>query len=416
MARELLLTDAFLRYASALARGRVWPGAFESDWQVPAPGFDAGKVLDAAIDGDVELVLSRLAPQDAAYQRLRGAAQRYRALAKTGWPSVQLPRSLHMGDRSDIVPRLRARLAAEGFGDGTATPGDLQRYDEALANSVSRYQAARGLASDGVAGSRTLAALNVPAAARLEQIGLNLERWRSLPRAEGGLRIEVNVPAATAALYKDDEPVKTMRVIVGAIIHPTPVLRARMTGVLLNPPWNVPESILRKEIVPKSKRDPGYLQRLGFNYMDGAGGGQRLVQMPGPLNALGQLKFDMPNPADVYMHDTPERQLFARPQRDFSHGCIRVEDPRDLAATLLDSDRWSRQAIDDAIASGETQNIPLPHEAMVNVYYWTAFVDPDGTVEFRDDVYGRDEKLARALASQQAPAYVAAWPVSDNAC
>jgi len=207
------------------------------------------------------------------------------------------------------------------------------------------------------------------------------------------------VPAATAVLYDDERALETMRVIVGAVIHPTPVFRTQMTSISFNPPWNVPSSILRREIEPKLQRDPGYLQRLGFAFVAGPAG-RRLVQMPGPKNALGQLKFEMPNPYDVYMHDTPERQLFADARRARSHGCIRVDDPRDLARILLDSEQWSRQAIDDAIATGETETVNLPHAVPVDVLYWTAFADPDGTVEFRDDLYGRDKRLAMALAAE----------------
>lgn len=410
--RELLLSDAFLRYASALARGRVWPGDFERDWRIPAPPFDAAKVLEAATR-DIASVLRDLVPQDAAYQRLRDALRGYRELTKSGWYAIQSRRPMRLGDSGDNVRRLRARLAVEGFVNPTAGV-DPSRYDEVLADSVSRFQAARGLMVDGVTGRFTLAALNISPAARVQQIVLNLERWRSLPRSDDGTRIEVNVPAAIATLYEEDRPVKTTRVIVGAVFHPTPVLRTRMIAVSFNPPWNVPSSILRKEIRPRLRRDPGYLERLGFAFVD-TPGGKRLVQMPGPENALGQLKFEMPNPANVYMHDTPDRNLFARPQRTFSHGCIRVDDPRDLAQILLGSDQWSRAAIDNAIATGQTETVFLPHEVPVYVLYWTAFVDSDGTVEFRDDIYGRDMRLAKALAAHGTESH-AAQTSNDSRC
>lgn len=407
--RELLVTDAFLRYAAALARGRVSPSDFETDWYFAAPSFDADKTLDAALAGDVATELDDLAPHAPAYARLRVALQHYRERAKTGWRSVSSATPLRLGDEGDKVLTLRKRLAVEEF--SSAAESDLARYDGALADSVSRFQAARGLAVDGVAGKLTLAALNVSAASRVRQIELNLERWRSLPRFADSTRIEVNVPAAVAVLYEDDKPVMTTRVIVGAVIHPTPVFRTRMISVLFNPPWDVPSSILRKEIEPRLRRDPGYLDRLGFAFVDG-----RLVQMPGPKNALGQLKFEMPNPYDVYMHDTPDRQLFAQARRTFSHGCIRVDDPRDLAQILLDSDQWSRTAIDSAIATGRTETVDLPREVPVYVLYWTAFVDPDGMVQFRDDIYGRDQRLAAALASHGGVEYGAPLAKHDDAC
>jgi len=411
--RELLLTDAFLRYASALARGRVWPGEFEKDWRIPAPAFDPPQAFAAAATGDVVAVLASLTPSDSAYQRLRGALARYRDLAARGWPRLVRAASLHRGDRGPGVAALRGRLAAEGFDPGIAA--DTALFDNPLAAAVGRFQAARGLAPDGVAGRATIAALDIPPQARVKQIMLNLERSRSLPRFVDSRRIEVNAAAEMATFYDGDNVLKETRVIVGSVRRPTPVLRAEVTAVLFNPPWNVPSSILRNEILPRLKRDPGYLDRLGFSFMDRPGG-RRLVQRPGPENALGQLKFEMPNPANVYLHDTPDRNLFARPQRALSHGCIRVDDPRDLARILLDSNDWSRPAIDGAIASGETQSVPLPHRVPVYVLYWTAFVDPDGTVEFRDDLYGRDKRLVVALASQGATEYLTASAEAGGHC
>ncbi len=402
---ELLLTDLFLRYASALTRGRVSPGDFESDWRIASPAFDGAKALDAAIAGDPAAVLADLAPHDPAYQRLRDALAHYRDLARTPWHPLKNT-AMRPGDSGDNVRALRDRLAAEGFLNAAAAPDDASAadpvvYDDAVAAAVARFQTTRGLTVDGTAGRATLAALNVSPSMRLRQIRMNLERWRSLPRVNAGTRVEVNVASAMAVLYEDDQPAKTMRVIVGAVIHPTPVLRARMISVLYNPPWNVPSSIIEKEIRPALKRDPRYLQRGNYVYAD-VHGSKQLVQLPGPKNALGLLKFEMPNPDDIYMHDTPDKRLFELARRTISHGCVRVEDPRDLARLVLDSPDWPREAIDRAIATGQTQSIPLRRTLPVYMLYWTAFVDPDGTVEFRDDVYGRDKRLEGALAAEDA--------------
>jgi L,D-transpeptidase YcbB len=405
--RELLLTDAFLRYASALARGRVYPSHFESDWRIASPGFDAQKVLDAALAEGIEPVLAALAPHDPAYERLRAALAHYRALAKTGWPSLHVTATMRPGDRGEAVRALRERLADEDFIGPSEPDSDPALYDGALSEAVSHFQETHGLAVDGMAGRMTIAALNVPAAARERQIRLNLERWRSLPRFDAPTRIDVNAAAATAVLYQDDVLVKTMRVVVGSLAHPTPVLRARMISVLVNPPWNVPSSIIENEIRPALKHDPRYLKRGGYIYAEDEAG-RRLVQLPGPKNALGQIKFEMPNPDDIYMHDTPDRRLFAHARRAVSHGCVRVEDPRGLAQRVIDSETWTEETIDQAIATGETQRIPLAHKIPVYMLYWTAFVDPDDTVEFRDDVYGRDKRLAEALAVEEAAGHVAA--------
>lgn len=402
--RELLETDAFLRYAAALARGRVTPGDIETDWRIASPSFDPGKVLDAAVATDVATVLADLAPHDPAYERLRQALAHYRELAKTPWHQLPTKTPLRPGDQNDTVRQLRDRLAAEGFlapPPAYDTNGDPSLYDDGLTAAVAKFQTTHGLTVDGSAGPATLASLNVSAATRVKQIRLNLERWRSLPRIDATTRVEVNAAAATAVLYQDDRPTKVMKAVVGAVIHPTPVLRARLQSVLFNPPWKVPSSIIENEIRPAVKKDPRYLQRNGYAYVD-VGGGKELEQLPGPKNALGRIKFEMPNPDDIYMHDTPDKRLFALSRRAFSHGCVRVEDPRDFARLVLDSPDWPPDAIDRAIATGQTQSVPLKKTIPVYMLYWTAFVDADGTVEFRDDLYGRDKHLADALAAVEA--------------
>ena len=405
-ARELLLTDSFLRYAGALSRGRVSPTAFEADWRIPSPAFDADKVMDAALAGDVSVVLAGLAPHDQAYEKLRAALQRYRTMTDQPWHALIIANQLSPGDHDDVISALRDRLVAEGYlasNDST----DPTLYDPALSAAVSHYQTAHGLPVDGALGKLTVASLNISPDTRVKQIRWNLERWRSLPRVLSGSRIEINVPAAVATLYNGEEPTRVIRAIVGAAIHPTPVMRTRMSSVLLNPPWNVPSSIIEKEIRPMLKRDPNYLKRFNFAYVENANGGSRLIQLPGPGNSLGQVKFNMPNMDDVYMHDTPEKRVFALARRYMSHGCVRVENPRELARIVLDSDQWSREAIDQAIATGQTQTVALKHSLPVYFLYWTAFTDADGTVEFRDDIYGRDQRLAGALAAREAAEHLA---------
>ena len=405
-ARELLLTDAFVRYAAALARGQVNPRDFETDWRIDPAPFNAGHVFSDAVNGDVASVLAALAPHEPEYERLREALRHYVAFDSKAWHALSAPATVQRGDHGDIVKDLRERLLAEGYYDAASTPDDPAVFDQTLVDAMKKFQTAHGLPVDGSVGRITLAALNVSPAVRARQIRWNLERWRSLPRIDTPSRIEVNVPAAQAVLFTDGEPVRVMRTIVGAVIHPTPVLRARMRSVLLNPPWLVPNSIIVKEIRPALKRDPNYLQRQNMVYQD-VDGGKVLEQLPGPKNSLGQVKFEMPNPDDIYMHDTPEQRIFGLSRRYVSHGCIRVEDPRELARILLDSDEWSRDAIDAAISTGETQRVPLTKSLPVYVLYWTAFVDPDGTIEFRDDIYGRDKRLAEALAAQAAAEHLA---------
>lgn len=405
--RDLLLTDTFLRYAAALARGRVALSEVESDWLIPAPAFDGGRLVDMALSGDVGSVLDDLPPKNPAYLRLVTALQQYRQLAETApWQPLSSTVPLAAGARGDGVRRLRQRLAAEGF----IAAGDSDAFDKELEKAVKRFQGARGLPTDGSVGRDTLAALNVPASERVKEIGVNLERWRSLPRSIPAGRVEVNAAAASATLYRNDEPVLSMKAIVGAPEHPSPVLQARIVSILYNPPWIIPPSIIRKEIRPALRRDPQYLTKQGYVYVE-RGGRLQLEQPPGPKNALGRLKFEMPNPDDVYLHDTPGRNLFLKARRTFSHGCIRLENPRGLASALLAPlPDGEPAAIDRAIDAGATHRLALPHSVPVYLLYWTAFVDADGTVEFRDDVYGRDRRLTAALAAGDAVRHAAPAP------
>jgi L,D-transpeptidase YcbB len=392
--RELLLTDAFLRYATALAHGRVQANALDSDWAITAPAFDAGATLDRALAGDVGAVLAVLAPAEPGYRQLQDALARYRRIAAGGgWRHVPETAKLKRDDRGAAVTALRRRLAAEGYLAADALAGG---FDAAVELAVRHFQAQHGIAADGAVGADTFRALNVPAAARVEQIRANLERWRELPRNWPKTRIEVNVPAATLTAIENGEPRLVMRAIVGAEDHPTPVMRAHMSAVLFNPSWTIPASIVKNEILPKAKRDAKYLERNHYVYH-----GAVLQQLPGAGNALGRVKFEMPNIYDVYLHDTPSRPLFKRVSRSLSHGCVRLESPRELALYLLSGrSGWAEEDIDRVIAAGQTQRVPLPHSLPVYLLYWTAFVDAEGAVEFRDDVYARDQRLTTALATR----------------
>jgi murein L,D-transpeptidase YcbB/YkuD len=365
-----------------------------------APAFDAAAVLERAASGDVAAVLDGLAPADPGYRRLQAALAQYRAIVRAGgWPRVPYMAKLKRGDSDPAVEKLRKRLVVEGLLDPAAVGSP--DFDAGLEAAVKRFQALHGIAVDGTVGSGTLAALNVSASIRLEQIRDNLERWRELPRDWPATRIEVNVPAAWLTVVERGEPGLSMRAIVGAEKHPTPVLRARMNAVLFNPPWNIPTSIIKKEILPHMRHDPRYLERNHYVYV-GKPGASALQQLPGPDNALGRIKFELPNMFDVYLHDTPSHPLFTRVIRTLSHGCVRLEDPRQLALYVLGTGKtaWSMDDIDTAIALGDTRRVPLAHSIPVYLLYWTAFVDPDGAVEFRDDIYGRDLRLDAALAAR----------------
>jgi murein L,D-transpeptidase YcbB/YkuD len=402
-----------------LADGRVDPAAIESDWTLPRPTSDTAVALTRVAQGqDPEMVLGGLAPTSADYVKLRAALKVYRGMRLAGpWPTLPADARLALGDRGPSVDLLRVRLTAEGY---LPTPdGAGEAFDAALDQALRRFQARQGLTVDGKLGPVTAAALNVGVDERIRQIELNLERLRAMAHGWPQTRIVVNAAAQSLAFYRDGELILESPVIVGDPQHPTPVIAAQVGAVIFNPAWNVPESILRKEIQPKLQRDPGYLLRNHMRIVGRTNGdpygsdldwrstnilarGWELQQEPGPWNSLGVVALEMPNPFDVYLHDTPAKAAFTQAYRALSHGCIRVQAIRELAAALLGGS-WSADSIEPVVADGHTLRVPVAEPVPVYLVYLTAFVDADGSVEFRDDVYGRDARLAAALARLHAP-------------
>jgi murein L,D-transpeptidase YcbB/YkuD len=416
---DLLLTAAFLGYARDVRAGRLPPGRRDPDWGISAAPFDAAAVLAQSVREPTTFRarLASLPPPAKDYGRLVEALRRYRELAaRSDWPLVPPGAPLRPGDDDARVAAVRARLAAE---DETVSRA-ATHFDERLEEAVRRFQARHGLAADGIVGEATVRALNVPASDRTRQITQNLERWRWLPRDLGPRYVTVNAADATLRVVEDDRTVLTSRVVVGDLKHPTPVVQARLDAVVLNPKWNLPTSIAVREILPRLRENRRYLAENDIVIMERRESDPfglavdwsvisaetfpfRLQQQPGPDNPLGRIKFDVPNRFDVYLHDTPTRTLFARPRRTGSHGCIRVERAGELAAHVLadETGRWTPERLEEAIAGGGSRRIPVARPLPVYILYWTAFVGPGGLVQFRDDVYGRDHRLAAALAVER---------------
>jgi murein L,D-transpeptidase YcbB/YkuD len=384
-----------IAYARAQHGLRLPSDRFPHDWGLrPAP-YDAAAEFDRALAGGrLADWLSNLPPPFPAYGRLVLAYGRYRAIVgQGGWPSVPTGPSLKPGATGARVEALRRRLAVE---DGTVPPGpEPDSFDQGLAEAVMRAQARYGLITDGIAGPATLAALNVPADERLMQIGANLERWRWVPRYLAPDRVEVNIAAAMAVEYAAGAPALTTRIVVGRPGWPTPSFRDAIESIVFHPPWNVPPKIAAKEVWPKIRRIPGYMRRERFVVRPNG----QLQQLPGPKSALGLIKFNLPNPYGVYLHDTPSKSLFAKDFRAQSHGCMRVEKPVELAKRLLRDDAaWPEARIDEELASGgPTLEVRLPRPVPVYVFYWTVLPDEQGQVGFRQDVYGWDRTLMAAL-------------------
>mgnify|MGYP003593260454 CR=1 FL=1 len=376
---------AFARYLHDLHLGRV--RARDLGFGVTVPVQDGALVAQALQDGiaagRLASAVERLTPALAQYRQLREMLARYRRLASGPAPVT-----------------LQAQLVA--FGDLAA---DADVNDDA----VKRFQARHGLEADGVIGRATTAALAVPPARRVRQIELAMERLRWLPQRSGRPLIAINIPMFRLWAWDADaaeaSPALAMNVIVGrAMRTQTPVFADEMTHLIFRPYWNVPRSILQNEVLPAIERDPGYLARHDMEMVPGAdGGAPRVRQRPGAKNSLGLVKFIFPNDADVYLHGTPARELFARSRRDFSHGCVRVADPPALALWLLkDQPAWTREAIEAAMNGTRTQQVNLSAPVPVLLYYLTALVSPDdGLLHFADDLYGHDAALERRLAARR---------------
>jgi murein L,D-transpeptidase YcbB/YkuD len=416
---DLFLTDAFLLYGSHLFAGRINPETLHPNWQVSERSVDLAKILQNALESNqIRGALENLAPPSAGYKRLREALKVYRGLAaQGGWPTIPSGRSLRKGNHGERIPLLfrRLRVTRDLPDLETAIP---KLYDENLDRAVRHFQGRHGLKVDGIVGPETLKDLNVPADQRVRQIEVNVERWRWQPRDLGPRYIIINIADFDLKVMDAGKTVMQMRVIVGQPYWSTPVFHSVMTYLIINPYWNIPYKIAVEETIPDIKRDPGYLAQKGirvisgwqdnapqidpntidWSSMDPKSFRYRLRQDPGPLNALGRIKFMLPNKFDVYLHDTPGGELFKREQRDFSHGCVRIQEPLDLAAYLLAEDPvWTRERLSAAIASGKRQAVRLPRPIPVYFQYWTAWDDPDGSTQFRNDIYNRDDPLDRAL-------------------
>lgn len=422
------LTAAMEHYLADLHGGRVDPRKIHENFAAAPDGqFNPPAYLRAAVAGhDLPEAVRRAAPSFPLYGTLRGALARYRALAgHAAWqaPLPPLPgRKLVSGQAYAGVPALTQRLIALGdLPVGTPAP---ERYEGAMVDGVKAFQARHGLDADGEIGAGTFAQLNAPVAGRVRQIELTLERLRWTPLLEGPRMIVVNVPEFVLRAYEvHDAHVQVkaeMKVIVGkALDTRTPLFKEDMRFIEFSPYWNVPPSIARAETVPRLRRDPGYFERQGFEFVGGDGkavttlsaasldavlrGQLRIRQRPGPMNALGDIKFIFPNNDNIYLHHTPSPGLFTRGRRDLSHGCIRVEEPVALASFVLqDTPGWTEARIREAMERGQSSTLRLQQPLPVVLAYGTAIVKADGRVYFFPDIYGLDKVLDEALRQRSA--------------
>jgi murein L,D-transpeptidase YcbB/YkuD len=399
------LVSATLRYAQAVHAGRLAPDAFLYEWGLRPPSYDpTADFVQAVAQDRLGAWLASLPPPYTGYDSLRKALATYRAIAANGgWKAIADGPDLKPGAADPRVRALRARLAIED--SATAATGSAV-YDKALAQAVMRAQKRFGLEPSGVLNKQTLEALNTPVEERVAQILANMERWRWLPPVLPADRVQVNIAAAVMTVFHNDTPVLSMRAATGRPDDETPMLESQIQSIVLNPPWNVPSDIATKELWPKEHAHPGYFAKNDFIVIPTGDGGVRLQQKAGPKAALGHIKFDFPSKYGVYLHDTPAHGAFGKYGRLISHGCVRLERPLALANLVMAGDpRWTPAAIDQTIAGGDTVRAQLPKPIAVFLFYWTAYVGPDGQANFRDDPYNWDETLTQRLeAAAHSPA------------
>jgi L,D-transpeptidase YcbB len=418
-ALDVLLTRSFFKLAAHLHTGVIDPSRLPSDWHIRPRHEDLGRMLERALAAhEIGAALDRLEPPHPGYAALRDLLERYRAIRRAGgWPAVGTGPTLKPRSSGPRVRLLRQRLAASGDLGGAAAHGAV--YDAALAAAVRGFQVRHGLYPTGTVGEPEVAELDVPVAARIRQIELNLERWRWLPGSLGMRHVLVNIPGFALEVREHDTLALAMRVVVGKWMSRTPMFSDSITYLAFNPVWDVPPDIARNEMLPAMQKDPEYLAKNHLRLYRGGRGkalrevapakldwmkltprtfGYAVKQDPGPDNSIGRVKFVCPNPYSIYLHDTPAGSLFGATTRDFSHGCVRVERPLDLAVELLRGKaRWDSARVALA-ADTERISVKLPAPVPVHFLYWTTWVDDQGRAQFRRDVYSVDSLLAAAFA------------------
>lgn len=375
-----MLVRAVIDRARALRNGRIDTADFLDIWAVRPAAFDPLPGLTAAVAADrLPQWAASLTPRYSGYEGLRTGLKTYEALRDAGGWKL-------LAAKSDAAT-VRARLALE---DKSITLG------ESLVGAVQRAQRRYGLNPTGTLDARTLKELNVSVDDRIGAIMANMERWRWMPRELPVNRVQVNIAAAVLTVFEGDAPVASMRAVTGSPANATPMLTSNIHSIVLNPPWNVPASIAKRELWPKGRAQ---LLREGYKIVGTPATGERIVQPAGPNAALGLLKFDFDNPFAVYLHDTPSRAKFASYDRLASHGCIRLEKPLPLAELMVKDDPKLSGQVETLIATGKTQRVQLPTKVAVYLLYWTAFSSANGTMNFRSDPYGWDKLLAGKIVA-----------------
>ncbi len=387
---ELMLTAQYFAYAKIAWQGLSEKESKDMDWFLPRRKVNLVQLMDSLLSNQSALVSNE--PVYRQYGLLKNYLKKYRDIeAAGGWQEIKPgKRKYEAGDSSAVIQQVKERLYQLGDIAGNDSSAV---YDSALINAIKAFQQRLGLKQDGIIGPNFFKEINYPISKRIEQIIVNMERCRWLPEMPGKEYLAVNIPEFALHAYSGDSLLWSMNVVVGKAVHETVVFSGELKYVVFSSYWNVPSGILKNEILPALKRNPNYLKRQNMEW-----NGNTVRQKPGPNNALGLVKFLFPNSYNIYLHDSPAKSLFNEDKRAFSHGCIRVSKPKELAKWLLrDYPQWTEEKITKAMNAGKEQYFTLKETVPVFIAYFTAWVDRQGKINFREDVYKRDSRLAEMI-------------------
>jgi L,D-transpeptidase YcbB len=416
-ALDIRITAAFFLFTTHLLEGRIRnPGAPEFLWKKGQPEEDDVLLLAGMNSAtDLRREIDKLHPMDPQYEKLRHALKVYKDMSQADhFPKINIRRKVKPGDINPAITVIRKKLQLTDL-KGDPMPLDSLRYDDKLTDAVKLFQKRHGLKPDGIIDAETVRYLNVSLTQKAELIALNLERLRWQPHTTSeGDQVIVNIPEYMLRVYENKEKKIEMKVILGSEFNATPIFHDTLKYIVFSPTWNVPKSILEEEFLPNLQVNPSYYSEDFRFYKNGVEvdpeeedwenenlnvKAYQVVQNPGNYNALGNVKFVMPNNFNIYLHDTPADGLFRKKERALSHGCIRLERPLDLALFLLeDNNRWKdKKKIREAMQDPEPKTVHLKKPYPVNIIYRTVWVDDDGLVNFRDDIYGHDQRQLALL-------------------
>lgn len=398
---EIMLSAQYFVFANIAWQGMDESISKKNDWFVPRKKVSYRLYLDSMLQAPSDEGGAAVEPVYRQYEKLRSYLRKFRALdAQNSWRIITADqKSYKLDDSSSVIALIRKRLTVlEDFNGDTTS----HVYDNALQSGVMAFQSRHGLAQDGVIGIGTLAAMNVSPKSRIRQILVNMERSRWMPVRLNNDYLAVNIPEFKLHVYHDDSLLWSCNVVVGKAVHKTVIFHGDIKYVVFSPYWNVPPSIVRNEIVPGIRRDPNYIAKHNMEITGTQGGLPSVRQKPGPRNSLGLVKFLFPNSYNIYLHDSPAKSLYNETSRAFSHGCIRVSEPERLANFLLKTDTtWTKESIRKAMHAGNEKYVTMKQTVPVFIAYFTAFIDRNEKLNFRQDIYDRDERLAQMLLNEQ---------------